>query len=311
MVIGMNAALGNDNAGNAKDPVFDATTQDFEASVLKASMECPVLVDFWAPWCGPCRQLVPILEKAVRAQNGQVLLAKVNVDENPELAQAFRVQSVPMVVAMYQGQPVTAFAGVRPQAELEHLIAQLVQLHCQNMPDTLDIPAILAEAAKCAEQGDLGAAQEIYARILMEDETNIEAYTGMIRMMIAAGDLEQAEGLMGSAPEAIAKHAQFAAVKTALDLAKNAKDNGDLAELEARIVKNPDDWQAWFDLAEACLANGKKEQSVDSLMEIINHNKEWQDGKARQQLLKYFEAWGFTDPASIYGRRKLSSVLFS
>ena len=306
MLIGMNNA-----PISPVDYIYDVTTADFENTVLKASMDRPILVDFWAPWCAPCKQLVPMLEKTVAAQNGKVALAKVNIDQNPELAQAFRVQSVPMVVAMYMGQPVSGFAGVRPQAELDQLMTQLIELHSQNTPDTLDIPAALADAALCLEQGDLASAQEIYAHIMMNDEQHIDAYCGMVRVMIAAGDLEQAAGLISSAPEAMTHDSKFAAVVTALDLAQNAQNAGELAEIEEKLAQNPDDFNIRFEFAEACFAKGFKDKAVDLLIGIITKNREWEDGKARAQLLKYFEAWGFADPASVAGRRKLSCVLFS
>ncbi len=298
-------------SSSAHDFIFDATTSGFENDVLKASMDRPILIDFWAPWCGPCKQLMPILEQLVAARQGKVALAKVNIDEHPELAQAFRVQSVPMVVAMYRGQPVTGFAGVRPQKDIDHLLEQLIALHNQNQPEALDIPAALKDAALLLDGGDLAGAQNLYAQILMQDAIQVDAYVGMVRVMIAAGDMDQAAGMVTGAPEQISGDPRFAAAKTALELAEKAQQAGDVSAIERRMISDPTDLQAKYDYAEAAFANGFKDKAVDALIDSIRINKAWEDGKAKQLLLKYFESWGFADPASVAGRRKLSSVLFS
>ncbi|MDD3020823.1 MAG: tetratricopeptide repeat protein [Alphaproteobacteria bacterium] len=313
MLIGMKTAHAPVTQNSAAD-IYDVTTADFETSVLKASMDRPILVDFWAPWCGPCKQLVPMLENTIKAQDGKIALAKVNVDQNPELAQAFRVQSVPMVVAMYMGQPVSAFAGARPQSDIDQLVQQLIALQKQNTPDApeaMDIPSALKQAQTFIDQGELGAAQEIFAHILMQDDLNVAAYFGLVRVMIAAGDLDQAQNMIDTAPDHIKKDSGFSSINTALDLACHAANVGDLAELEKKVSSNPDDLQSRFDLAEACFAKGEKDRAVDLLIDIIRKDRSWEEDKARAQLLKYLEAWGFGDPASVTGRRKLSSVLFS
>ena len=313
MLIGLNKKQENLSVPSsaATDFIFDATTAGFEQDVLKASMDRPILIDFWAPWCGPCKQLMPMLEQLVAARQGKVALAKVNIDEHPQLAEAFRVQSVPMVVAMYRGQPVTGFAGVRPQKDIDHLLEQLIALHNQNQPEALDIPAALKDAALLLDGGDLAGAQDLYARILMQDAIQVDAYVGMVRVMIAAGDMEQAAGMVSGAPQQIANDARFAAAKTALELAEKAQQAGDISAIERRMISDPTDLQAKYDYAEAAFANGFKDKAVDALIDIIRINRAWEDEKAKQLLLKYFESWGFSDPASAAGRRKLSSVLFS
>jgi len=317
MLIGMNSAAktaqqspapaANDAAANV---IYDVSSAEFETKVMRASMERPVLIDFWATWCGPCKQLGPILEAAVLAKQGQVALAKVDIDRNPELAQAFRVQSVPMVVALYMGQPVGAFAGVRPAADIEKLLDQLVKMHQQNQPQALDIPAALKQAAELLAAQDLAGAQQIYGAILHQDEHNAQAYCGLIRIMIAAGEMDQAEALLTQAPEKIAKDPAFAAAKTAIELARTAPTD-DVANLKAKTESDPQNPQVWFDYAEACFGQGLKDEAVEALVKLIRVNRAWEDEKGRKQLLRYFEAWGPIDPATISGRKRLSAVLFS
>lgn len=301
-----------DDSGAA---IFDVTTADFEHIVLKASMKTPVLIDFWAPWCGPCKQLGPVLEAAVLATGGKVRMAKVNIDENPDLAQAMRVQSVPTVYAFFQGQPVTAFTGVRSQSEINILMDQLVKLAQQGRPDAINIPETLRQAAQSMTIGDIPTAQGLYAQILGQDENNAAAYAGLVRSFIAIQDLEQAQYMIDDAPEAITAHADFAAARTALDLAKNAPASGDIDLLARAVSTAPDDHQRRFDYAMALFSAGQRTAAIDQLLDIMRRDKanekKWEEDKARTQLLKFFEAIGPSDPETLAGRRKLSSLLFS
>lgn len=297
-------------ANTNHDVIFDVTSAEFEAKVLRPSLQKPVIVDFWAPWCGPCKQLMPTLEKVVAELGGDVLLAKVNIDENPDLAQALRVQSVPTVYAFLAGRPVEAFQGNIPESQIKTFLHKIVQAARQMAPDALDIPEALKGAAAALAAGDLMAAQNIYVQILGQDERNAQAYVGLVRVFIAANDLDQAGSMVESAPDEIAKNPLFAEAKTALELARN-KPSGNTAGFEAALAKNPDDHQARLDLANTLFAEGRKEQAVDELLNIIAKNRLWNEEAARKQLLKFFEALGPADPLVVEARRKLSSLLFS
>jgi putative thioredoxin len=298
------------NAPQADDIVFDVGMADFEAKVLNASMQTPILVDFWAPWCGPCKQLMPVLEQAVRAAKGAVRMAKVNIDENPQLAQAFRVQSVPTVIALFQGQPVTGFTGAQPQSQITALIDQLAKIAKQASPEAIDIPAALKDAAQALTEGDIGQAQALYSAVLQQDNNHVEAYVGLVRSFIVAGMLDDAEQMIAHAPELIAKSPLFAPAKTALDLARNAPA-GDPAALQAAIAKDPANHQASIDLAKILFAHGRRQDAVAALIASIGLDREWGEQAARKQLLQFFDAMGPSDPDTIAGRKALSRVLFS
>lgn len=298
-------------AAEASGPmIFEATAEDFEDKVLRASMEKPVLAYFTAPWCGPCKQLGPIMDKAVQAAGGKVAMAKIDLDSNQELAAALRIQSVPTIFAFFGGRPVDAFQGVVPESQIQDFIKKLIQAASTAQPDAIDIPEALSMAAQALAAGDLGAAQGAYAQILSQDESNVQAYVGMIRVYIAAGHIEQAKQMVEGAPEDIAKHASFSEAKTALELAENTP-KGDFAELEEQVQNNPTDHQARFDLAVALFSAGQKEVGIDHLMQIIETDRAWNDEEARKQLLKFFEAMGHADPLTVESRRRLSTILFS
>lgn len=305
MLIGLNPSAPKAPAANAA--IFDATTATFESAVVKASMDKPVLIDFWAPWCGPCKQLGPILEQAVTARGGKVALAKVDIDQNPDLAQAFRVQSIPMVVVLYQGQPITAFAGARPKADIDQLLDQLVDLQAKNGAGAPDISSALKDAAGLAAAYDYQGARQIYTAILQYDPDQADAFAGLVRTLIEMGELTDAQQLMAEAPAKIAASPVFPGLKTALELAAAAP--ADAVAPEAPTDLN--DPAGLYEYAEACFSQGLKDHAVDALVELIRKHRSWDDEKARKQLLRYFEAWGFADPASVAGRRKLSAVLFS
>lgn len=314
MIIGHQAqggeSVGGEGSLEGQSLIFDVSSADFEEKVLKASMQVPVIADFWASWCGPCKQLTPLLEKAVREAGGQVLLAKINVDDSQDLAQAMRIQSLPTVYAFFGGRPVDAFQGLLPESQIKAFIQKIVQAVKNAQPDALDIPETLKIAAQALAAGDLGSAQNLYAQVLQQDEKDAEAYAGMVRTLIQAGQLQQARSFIDGAPEEIQKKPAFAEAKTALELAETIPEKSS-RDLEVRVHADPGDLQARYDLALAQFTEGARAEAIDNLLIIIEREREWHDEAARKQLLKFFEAMGQSDPLTLQARKKLSSLLFS
>ena len=294
------------SAGGAAQPK-DATTQSFAADVIEASQQTPVIVDFWAPWCGPCKQLAPILEKTVRDAGGKVALVKINIDENPEIAQQLRIQSIPAVFAFDKGQPVDGFMGAQPESQIKRFVERLVG---PMGPSPLE--QALEQAKDALDAGDFASASNIYGQILRQVPGEAAAIAGLVRCLVGAGDLQEARELVDGLDDEALKNADVESAVSALALAEQAGEaDGDTAELQARLAQDPGDHQARFDLAMAYHGAGRNEQAIDELIEIIRRDREWNDEAARQQLLKLFEALGHADPLTVAGRRKLSSILFS
>jgi len=290
----------------ADDVVKDTTTQAFVKDVIEESRRRPVLVDFWAPWCGPCRQLTPVLEKVVRAAKGKAKLVKMNIDEHPAIAGQLGIQSIPAVFAFVNGQPVDGFMGALPESQvvafLERLIKDRVGGEEKDLLKTADAALV---------EGDPAGAAEIYAEILAEDSGNVHALAGLARCYVETGALDQAKQTLALVPESKRNESAVAAARAALDLAEQASALGPVTELERRVAGNPLDFQARFDLALAMNAQGQRGDAVDHLLEIVRRDRKWNDDGARKQLVQLFEAWGPTDDATVQGRRRLSSILFS
>jgi putative thioredoxin len=297
--------LENDGA-MAADPVKDTTTQAFMKDVIEESKRQPVLVDFWAPWCGPCKQLTPILEKAVRGAKGKVKLAKMNIDEHPAVPGQLGIQSIPAVIAFSNGQPVDGFMGALPESQVVAFLERLTK--GKIAPDDQDV---LKAADAALVDGDAATAAQLYAQLLQQDQQNVHALAGLARCYIETGALEQAKQTLDMVPQAKRGEAPVAAARAALDVAEQAKSLGPLAELEEKVIANPLDHQARFDLAIALNAKGKREEAAQQLLEIVKRDRKWNDDGARKQLVQFFEAWGFTEPAAVEGRKKLSSILFA
>jgi len=283
--------------------VKDISTAEFASEVIAASQQVPVIVDFWAPWCGPCKTLGPMLERLVRQTGGKVKMVKINVDENQQLAAQLRIQSIPAVFAFKGGRPVDAFSGALPESQIKQFIDALVGGNANVIDDALDQAKILRE------QGDLEGAMDIYEQVLAQDPGNALALAGLMRGYMDNGQGDGAAEIIAHLPPDLLKHPEIAAVKTALDLL--AQDTGDLRVLEQGVAAAPHDQQMRLDLANAYFAAGQKELAADTLLESIRLNRTWDDEAARKQLIKFFEAFGFSDPVTQASRRKLSALLFS
>jgi putative thioredoxin len=297
---------GGGMTATAGSAVFETTTQGFVKDVIEESKRQPVLVDFWAPWCGPCKQLTPILEKAVKAAKGKVKLAKMNIDEHPAIPGQMGIQSIPAVIAFANGQPVDGFMGALPESQviafLERVTKSKIGAEDQDMLKAAD--AALA-AGRPADAAD------IYAKVLAQDSGNIPALAGLARCYVATDNIEQAKKTLALVPEAKRNDAAVAAARAALELAEQAKAVGPVDELQRKVAANSLDHQARFDLAAALNAAGKRAEALDHLIEIVKRDRKWNEDGARKQLVQFFDAWGPTDPATVDGRKRLSSILFS
>ena len=312
----MEPIIGGDGAGlgmaggAAEDVIKDGSQQTFAQDVIEASMSVPVIVDFWAPWCGPCKQLGPQLEAAVQAARGAVRMVKINIDENQQLAAQLRIQSIPTVYAFFQGQPVDGFQGAQPESEVKAFVDRLRQAgEAGRGPSPIEQAIEQAQAA--LEAGDAGAASALFSQVLQHEPENPEALAGLIGCYLAGGDTETAQEMFDGLTEELQKHPAFASVAAQLNLQAQAGDAEEVPKLREQVAANHDDHQARFDLAMALHASGQKQDAADELLEIVRRQRSWKDEEARKQLLTFFEAWGPTDPLTIETRRRLSSLLFS
>jgi putative thioredoxin len=286
--------------------IKETTTQTFVKDVIEDSKRQPVLIDFWAPWCGPCKQLTPVLEKAVKAAKGKVKLVKMNIDEHPAIPGQMGIQSIPAVIAFVNGQPADGFMGALPESQVMAFLERLTKEKIGGGD---------ADLLKAAEQAlaanDYAGAAEIYAQVLAEDGASIPALAGLSRCYVATGAIEQAKQTLAMVPESKRNDTAVAAARAAIELTEQSQSLGPVNELEQKVAADPKDYQSRFDLALALNAQGSREPAVDQLIEIVKRDRKWNEDGARKQLVQFFEAWGPTDEATIAGRKRLSSILFS
>jgi putative thioredoxin len=314
----METLIGAAKAGEGKPGelpaglIKDSDTKSFMADVIEASQQVPVIVDFWAPWCGPCKQLGPSLEKAVLAAKGAVRLVKVDIDKNQQLATQMRIQSIPAVYAFFQGRPVDGFVGALPDSQVKTFVSKLAEMAGGGAANGDGaIAEALAEAEASLEAGDAGTASALFNQILAHEPGHPAATAGILRCLVAAGELTRAKELLAKLPAQMQADPAIVKVKAAVELAEqSAGAVGQLAELQAKVELNANDHQSRFDLAMALYATGRQDTAVDELLEIFKRDKAWNDEAARKQLVKFFEALGPTHELTVSGRRKLSSLMF-
>lgn len=293
-------------AVTADDLVRDTTTQTFRRDVIEESRRQPVLVDFWAPWCGPCKQLTPILEKAVRSAKGAVKLVKMNIDEHPAIPGQMGIQSIPAVIAFVNGQPADGFMGALPESQVTAFLSRLTKQEIRDEEQEL-----LKSADAALVAGDPVGAAELYSELLAGDPANVRALAGLARSYLETGAISQAKQTLAQVPEAKRNDAAVAAARAALEVAEQAAHLGPVAELEKKVAANPLDHQARFDLAIALNGSNRRQEALDQLIEVVRRDRKWNDDAARKQLVQFFEAWGPTDEHTVSGRRRLSSILFA
>jgi len=295
------------------DLIKDSDQTKFAKDVLETSRTVPVIVDFWAPWCGPCKTLQPMIEKVVKEANGKVKLVKIDIDKNQMLAQQLRIQSIPAVYAFFGGRPVDGFMGAVPESEIKAFVDRLIQASggATADPGAVQIAELLEQAKAAVAQNDMDTAAQVYSEILGAEPANVTALAGLARYQVSIGDMEQAKELLAQIPAKEKTHADVVVAQAAIDLAEKAKEAGPVDELKAKAAANPKDFQSRLDLAMAYWAGDQKQEAIDELLSMIRLDRVWNEGAARQQLLKFFEALGFSDPLSVDGRKRLSTILFS
>ncbi len=304
----MEPILGATAPGSAGDLIKDSDIESFMTDVIEGSRDVPVIVDFWAPWCGPCKQLTPILEKAVRDAKGKVRMVKVNIDENPEIAQQLRIQSIPTVYAFKGGRPVDGFQGALPESQVKEFLKRISGgAAAQPSP----IEAALEQAKAALDAGDAGTASALYGQILAHEAGNVPAAAGLARCYVGAGDLAKAKTLLDGLPAEAQKDNDVASARAAIELAEQAQAAGELGTLEAKLRENPADHQARFDLAVALFGANRREEAFDHLLDLFKRARTWNDDAARKQMVKFFEVLGPTHALTIASRKRLSSLMFA
>ncbi|MGO6813501.1 thioredoxin [Rhizobium leguminosarum] len=289
--------------------ITDTTTANFAKDVIEESRKQPVLVDFWAPWCGPCKQLTPVLEKVVNEAKGRVRLVKMNIDDHPSIAGQLGIQSIPAVIAFVNGRPADGFMGAVPESQIQQFIDRIAGP--AGADEAAEIEAVVAEAAELLAAGNINEAAQLYGAVMQADPENAKALAGMAECMIAANQHQRAREILTELPEELAKDAGIQAVLMKLEQIEEARKLGDPVALERELAANPDDHEARIKLAKIRNVEGRRDEAADHLLLIMRKDRAFDDDGARRQLLQFFEVWGFKDPATVAARRKLSAMLFS